>query len=237
MKIGLSVLALIGIAIVAGFIVSTKDIDISVPFDLPDITPNDEPDEKPDITPTDKPNSEELAKHFENEMVTLGVRRVGQPIEGFNAFMLLQAFPGLLEEDFEGVESFEGVYEFTESELLYIRTKDQPVTSAEDTVSEAGYGTLLRNVAHRLGVIVESEEHVEDIVDMLLEGDGVAIACAPEQREIDACIEIYQPVCGLVNVQCITTPCDPVQETFSNSCSACQNELVESYIVGECVSE
>ena len=63
---------------------------------------------------------------------------------------------------------------------------------------------------------------------------GEAVKCQPEQRDVDACIEIYQPVCGLVNVQCITTPCDPVEETFSNFCFACQNSLVESYTVGEC---
>ncbi len=61
------------------------------------------------------------------------------------------------------------------------------------------------------------------------------IKCKPEQRNVDACIEIYQPVCGLVNIQCITTPCDPTEETFSNSCFACQNSLVESYTVGECI--
>jgi len=60
------------------------------------------------------------------------------------------------------------------------------------------------------------------------------IRCLPEQRDVDACIEIYQPVCGTVNVQCITTPCDPVKETFSNSCFACKNSLVDYYIEGEC---
>jgi hypothetical protein len=50
----------------------------------------------------------------------------------------------------------------------------------------------------------------------------------------DVCPDIYQPVCANVNVQCITTPCNPVQETFSNSCQACQNSLVDFYRMGEC---
>lgn len=58
--------------------------------------------------------------------------------------------------------------------------------------------------------------------------------CLPEQRNVDACIEIYQPVCGVVNVQCIKAPCDPAKETFSNSCKACANSLVSSYVEGEC---
>jgi len=61
------------------------------------------------------------------------------------------------------------------------------------------------------------------------------IECLPEQRNADACIQIYQPVCATVNVQCVTEPCNPVKETFSNSCHACVNELVEGYVIGECV--
>jgi heat shock protein HslJ len=30
----------------------------------------------------------------------------------------------------------------------------------------------------------------------------------------------YSPVCGTIQVQCITAPCDPVRETFGNSCVA-----------------
>ena len=60
------------------------------------------------------------------------------------------------------------------------------------------------------------------------------IKCLPEQRNVDACIEIYQPVCGFVNVECVTAPCDPVVETFENSCKACSNERVEGYVEGVC---
>jgi hypothetical protein len=35
-----------------------------------------------------------------------------------------------------------------------------------------------------------------------------------------ACTADYAPVCGSVQVQCITTPCSPVRQTFSNSCMA-----------------
>jgi hypothetical protein len=58
--------------------------------------------------------------------------------------------------------------------------------------------------------------------------------CLPEQRGADACIEIYQPVCGSVDVECFAAPCNPVNETFSNSCFACSNPLVSGYTVGEC---
>jgi hypothetical protein len=64
-----------------------------------------------------------------------------------------------------------------------------------------------------------------------------AIDCLPEQRGADGCIEIYQPVCGQVQVECITTPCNPVKETYENSCKACVNSRVFSYTEGECTED
>jgi len=62
------------------------------------------------------------------------------------------------------------------------------------------------------------------------------ILCTEEERKGDVCIEIYDPVCAKVNIQCIKAPCNPIYETFSNSCIACHNQLVESYVKGECPS-
>lgn len=58
--------------------------------------------------------------------------------------------------------------------------------------------------------------------------------CLPGQRNADVCTKEYQPVCAKVNVQCIRAPCNPVNETFGNSCEACKNPNVESYVTGEC---
>lgn len=63
------------------------------------------------------------------------------------------------------------------------------------------------------------------------------VVCTAEQREAEFCAEIYAPVCGQVQVECFTTPCEPVPETFSNSCFACMNERVISYTEGACVAE
>ena len=60
------------------------------------------------------------------------------------------------------------------------------------------------------------------------------VLCTNEMKNIDACIEIYQPVCGLVQVQCITSPCPPLPETFGNSCNACSAGNVISYTEGVC---
>ena len=58
--------------------------------------------------------------------------------------------------------------------------------------------------------------------------------CSKESRNADACIEIYQPVCGFMDgekIQCIRAPC---ANTYSNSCFACLDENVLYYTEGEC---
>ncbi len=60
--------------------------------------------------------------------------------------------------------------------------------------------------------------------------------CQPEDREVDACIELYDPVCGWFNesVQCLTYPC---ADTYSNQCFACMDEKVAYWTRGECPEE
>jgi len=65
-------------------------------------------------------------------------------------------------------------------------------------------------------------------------GSSASIVCTPEQRQAEACIELYAPVCAAVEVQCVTTPCNPVPTTYSNSCFACAEDRVVSYTEGEC---
>lgn len=62
------------------------------------------------------------------------------------------------------------------------------------------------------------------------------IVCTAEQKKADACIEIYAPVCANVQVECITAPCNPVPQTYSNSCFACAENRVISYSDGSCES-
>ena len=50
-----------------------------------------------------------------------------------------------------------------------------------------------------------------------------ATECKPEDRNADACITVYYPVCGM-----------PINQTFSNPCFACSNESVIYYLEGEC---
>ncbi|MFA6307743.1 MAG: hypothetical protein WCS88_01075 [Patescibacteria group bacterium] len=80
---------------------------------------------------------------------------------------------------------------------------------------------------------LESCEYFKTILDNSIVIDNTTV-CLPEQRNADACVFIYDPVCASVNVECITAPCPPIKQTFSNSCEACRNSRVIDYIKGEC---
>ena len=64
--------------------------------------------------------------------------------------------------------------------------------------------------------------------------DNVYVECLEEQRGVEACIEIYQPVCGEVSVECVREPCNAVKEEYSNPCYACKNSRVSGYYPREC---
>jgi|GEM_PF-1710713 len=52
-------------------------------------------------------------------------------------------------------------------------------------------------------------------------------------RRAEVCTEVWQPVCGWFgpNIECFKYPC---AGTFSNSCFACMNPIVEYWTDGEC---
>lgn len=67
-----------------------------------------------------------------------------------------------------------------------------------------------------------------------IDNDLTSINCTPEQRNVDMCAMVYQPVCAEVEIRCIQAPCEPIKQTFGNSCEACKNSLVKSYVEGPC---
>ncbi len=175
-------------------------------------------------------------QEYFNEKLREGViDRIGQPIEGFVPFMFLRAFSGLVPNDFDGADALLGEYKIVEKELAFNMDEGGPIHSAAEAVSEEGMKTVFANIQRRTNVLITTTDEVDGLLLFLGAPLDLAVTeCLPEQRDVDACIEIYQPVCGTVNVQCVTTPCDPVQETFANSCKACINALVSTYTKGEC---
>ena len=177
----------------------------------------------------------DVQEYFNEKLREVVIDRIGQPIEGFVPFMFLRAFSGLMPNDFDGADALLGEYKITGKELAFIVDEGGPIHSAAEAISEEGMKTVFTNIQRRTNVLITTTDEVDGLLLFLGAPLDLAVTeCLPEQRDVDACIEIYQPVCGTVNVQCITTPCDPVQETFENSCKACTNSLVSSYTNDEC---
>jgi len=152
-------------------------------------------------------NESNAAKTFQSDLVETGIEAVGQPIEGFDAFMLLKAFPGLFESDFADVKSLEGIYEYKDGELTYKRTTGQPVTSAEKTISNEGYEKLLKNVSKRLGMKIEGDKSAKELVQELLkkeEGKGGLFLNNSFITDFEECMKAGYPVMESYPRQCKT---------------------------------
>lgn len=117
--------------------------------------------------------SSALAAYFEERMITRGIEDVGQPIEGFDANLLVMAYPGLEPEDFVGVAAFEGHYEVKNGEIAFLRDQETPMSSAARTVTEDGYAALLHNVAARLDVSIESKAAVDNLINAIDTGERI----------------------------------------------------------------
>ena len=177
----------------------------------------------------------DVQEYFNEKLRESVIHRIGQPIKGFVPFMFLRAFSGLVPDDFDGVDALLGEYRIKEKEISFIVDEEGPIHPAAEAISEEGMKTVFANIQRRTNVLIITTDDVDGLLLLLSAPPDPAVTeCLPEQRNVDACIEIYQPVCATVNVQCVTTPCDPVQETYANSCKACMNSLVSSYTKGEC---
>jgi hypothetical protein len=200
--------------------------------DLYSTAPNDDTQDTSAII---NRGSIDVQEYFNEKLREGVIDRIGQPIEGFVPFMFLRAFSGLVPNDFDGANALLGEYRIKEKELSFVVDEGGPIHSAAEAISEEGMKTVFTNIQRRTNVLITTTDEVDGLLRSLGAPLDLAVTeCLPEQRDVDACIEIYRPVCGTVNVQCVTTPCDPAQETFANSCKACTNSLVSSYTNGEC---
>ncbi len=193
------------------------------------------PDDAQDTSVIINRGTIDVQEYFNEKLREGVIDRIGQPIEGFVPFMFMQAFSGLVLKDFDGADALLGEYKIVGKELAFIMNEGGPIHSAAEAVSEEGMKTILANIQRRTNLLITTTNEVDGLLLYLgVPLDLAVTECLPEQRVVDACIEIYQPVCATVKIQCVTTPCDPVQETFANSCKACKNSLVSSYTKGEC---
>ncbi len=103
------------------------------------------------------------------------------------------------------------------------------ITSYEECV-EAGYPMIKTYPAKCIADGESFTQIIEEDPDLMTPGT----TCTDEQKQAEMCTMQYAPVCGYVEVQCITSPCYPVPQTFGNTCGACSTDNVVSYTQGAC---
>jgi len=173
--------------------------------------------------------------YFSERLVALGVEDIGQPIEGFDANLLMLAFPGILPSDFDGVQALEGSYRYANGSLTFARTHAQPTSSAERTVAAEGYATLHTQLSRRLGIpaqdtgdvdriiaAVNTSEHLETRIDR---GDS-ALGVTVVPREV-----LEDSRCPL-DTQCIWAGRVRVRATLESGLGTTQQE----FTLGETVT-
>jgi len=145
----------------------------------------------------------------------------GMPKEGFDPIQYMGAFPKLEPEDFNGAKAVGGEWNYQNGNLTFIKDPLQKITSADGTVSDIGLTMLLENLKYRLDLRILGPEDIDTLITFLLEEDKQY--CTKESREVDVCVQIYDPVCG-----------KPLNKTFSNSCSACKNDGIDYWVSEKC---
>lgn len=115
--------------------------------------------------------SESAVQEFTEKVREETVREVGQPIEGFEPFMFMRAFPALTEADFDGVDALIGGYVYENGELRYDLQGEQELHSAARAISDEGMATLLSNVASRLNFNLEGEATIDEVLAAMNEGE------------------------------------------------------------------
>jgi hypothetical protein len=114
-------------------------------------------------------------QYFREKMIERGIQDIGMPIEGFDANLLIMAYPGLQAADFQGVQTAEGKYEVQNGQAVFVRDTQDMITSAEGMVSEEGYATLLSNVSKRLGKNISTEAQVEELLAQINTGERIKL--------------------------------------------------------------
>jgi hypothetical protein len=185
----------------------------------------------PDVNVNTGAIPESVQTYFVNAIWEKGVENLGgaMPVEGFNPELYKGAFPGMVNSDFQNTEAIGGEWVLQNGELSYIKDNSD-ITSADGTLTEEGIKTLLKNVAKRSNLEIQTNADADSLLNSLSEKREY---CTPASRTADACIEIYSPVCGYFDesVRCIKAPC---AATYSNSCFACMDEKVSYWVQEQC---
>jgi hypothetical protein len=164
------------------------------------------------------------------------VEDIGQPIEGFDADLLMTAFAGIKKVDFEGVESLEGAYSVQkDGELVFARKVEQPISSAEKTISNEGYDRLFRNITTRLDFLPKDIGEVDILISRINTSERLAVKMKEEKSALNVKIvplELLEDSRCPANANCIQAGTVRVKTLLASGA----NESEQIFILGETVS-
>ena len=101
---------------------------------------------------------------FSEQLRRRAIDRLGAvPVEGFDPNMYLNIFPGLIESDFNGSESFGGEWVYEYEGLTFMRKNYLQISSVDQSLTSAGILQLYKNIQRRLGINVQRISDIEEI--------------------------------------------------------------------------
>jgi hypothetical protein len=135
-------------------------------------------------TPNDNTNNTQSGlsqadlTRFIEAMRTKVVTEMGQPIEGFEPFMFMRVFPGLIAQDFNNVDALIGRYVVANGEVTYDLNGEQELHSAARAISDEGMEQIFLNILSRITLMAGSDQ-----VDGVLEAIGASPGPDPTVTE------------------------------------------------------
>lgn len=94
-------------------------------------------------------------------------KKIGAPSEGFEPYMFLEVFPGLVETDFKGVASSVGGYLIVDGRLVHKLDDTKLVHSAAKAITRSGFQVLLANISNRIDVDLATSGTITDVMSAL----------------------------------------------------------------------
>lgn len=105
--------------------------------------------------------------YFKDKIIELGEADIGKPNEGFDYTALTLAFPGVLPDDFKGVKTTAGQYEFEGTTLKFVRDPNAPASIIERALSDDGYKKLLENLANRFQIDASNNAKIDEVISKI----------------------------------------------------------------------
>jgi hypothetical protein len=129
--------------------------------------------------------SQERVTEFTEALRTTFITEQGHPIEGFEPWMFMEVYPGLVAQDFKNVDALIGLYRVEDGAVTYDLNGEVELHSAARAISDEGMRQLLWNVGQRLDIDSEAEGSLALLLATLKSGEpAVPETPAPQMGRV-----------------------------------------------------